>query len=203
MTKQNKISSALYLIVMISTLSFVSINTIAAERNGQHRNTVDTNEDGAVDLNEMIAAATAKAEQHFSNKDTDSDGFVSFEEYTASGRGAVDLTLYAEEIVQCVSDLKEELGSDTIQVPSEDQFTSPEDKFNAVDTNGDAAIDLTEAIEKATENATNKFALLDADNDGLVTKEEKRTHHASHKGTRRAIKKCIAEVTSEESSGEF
>ena len=198
LTAKNKITTSLFLGL---TLTFVGLNissAMAEERAGGRSggfSNADTNQDGALDLDEMIAAATAKVERKFSDKDTDEDGFVTFEEFTASGRGALDLTEYAEDIVQCVADLKEELGSETIQVPSVDDFKSPQEKFNALDTNSDGVVELTEATDAAAAKATEKFETLDADDDGLVTQEEKKAHAEAHKGTRRAIKTCIKEVT--------
>ena len=204
MTMKNKISTAVFLGI---TLGFVGLNissAVASERgarDGGGYGRFDTNQDGAIDLDEMIAAATAKVERRFNAKDSDQDGFVSFEEFTASGRAAIDLTEYAEEIVQCVADLKEELGSETIQVPSVSDFTSPQEKFDALDANLDGLIELSEATDKAIEKATAKFAILDADGDGLVTKEEKRAYAEAHKGTKRAIKHCIKEVTEDDEDG--
>ena len=199
---KNKITTSLFLGL---TLTFVGLNVSNAvaqergDRNGGGRaggfNSADTNQDGALDLDEMIAAATTKVETKFSEKDTDQDGFVTFDEFTASGRASLDLTEYAVDIVQCVSDLKEELGSETIQVPAVEDFKSPQEKFDDIDTNLDGLVELTEAIDAATAKASEKFQTLDTDEDGLVTKEEKKAHAEAHKGTRRAIKTCIKEIT--------
>lgn len=201
LTTKNKITTSLFLGL---TLTFVGLNisnAVAQDRGGRDGggfNRADTNQDGAIDLDEMIAAATAKVEGKFESKDTDLDGFITFEEFTASGRAGTDLTEYAEDIVQCVADLKEELGSETIQVPAVEDFKSSQEKFDALDVNLDGQIELAEAIDKAVEKATEKFATLDADDDGFVTPEEKKAHAEAHKGTRRAIKHCIKEVTEED-----
>lgn len=194
MTLLNKASFALYLCVIIGLLNVSISNAFAA---GAERAKKDTNGDGAIDLTEMIDAATAKTERRFDRKDADDDGLVTFDEYIASGRASTDLTLYADEIIECVADLKEELGSETIQVPSVDDFKTPQEKFDSVDSDLDGMVTLDEAILNATNKATMKFNLLDADEDGLVTKEEKRALHSENKGTRKALKQCIDEVTTD------
>ncbi|WP_199610992.1 EF-hand domain-containing protein [Flocculibacter collagenilyticus] len=155
---------------------------------------VDTNQDGMLDLTEMTTAAQLKAEKKLERVDADDNGSVSFEEYTATRRGGADLTEYAEDIIQCVTDLKEELGSTTIQIPSVDDFKTPQARFDSKDTNSDGMIDLSEAQAAATAKATEKFEKLDADEDELVTKTEIRDHHQQFKGTKRAMKHCIKET---------
>jgi len=162
------------------------------------RSSADTNGDMAIDLTEAIAAATTKAERRFEKLDTDVDGFVTFEEFTASERASTDLTEYAQEIVDCVAQLKADYESDTIVVPSVDDFSSPQEKFDAIDSNLDGVIELSEATDKAVTKATEKFNTLDTDLDGLVTKEERKANRSEHRGTKRATKQCIAEITAED-----
>ena len=196
MKTNQKIAAGLLFGAVLTSLTVTASNAFAAGRGS-----ADTNGDGAIDLAEATAVATAKAEKRFESLDTDVDGFVTFEEYTASDRGSRDLTEYAQDIVDCVAQLKEDLGSETIVVPSVDDFKSPQERFDGVDTNLDGVVELSEAIAKAVSKATDKFNAQDTDLDGLVTKEERKAYKREHRGTKKAIKQCIDEVTSED--GDF
>lgn len=160
---------------------------------------LDTSGDGVIDSTELTAKALEKSEKIFDHKDADDDGFLSFEEASTTRRGAAqDHSDIADDIVQCVADLKEETGNDSIIVPSADKFDSPEDKFNAADTSGDGVLDLSEAQAKATEKAETGFALMDADSNGQVTLEEFTAHNQSKHATRRAVRQCIQELSAED-----
>ncbi|REL25746.1 hypothetical protein DXX93_03700 [Thalassotalea euphylliae] len=173
----------------------LSLALTANLTHAKHRGgSIDNNGDGSIELSEAIAAASAKAERKFTRLDTDEDGLVSFEEFSASKSGSRDLTLYAQEIVDCVADLKAELGSDTIVVPSVDDFSTPQERFDSKDSNSDTFIDLDEATAAANAKATERFTAMDADADGFVTKEERKAFRSERAGTKRALKTCISEV---------
>lgn len=157
---------------------------------------IDADGSGTIELQEMIDAGLAKTAKRFEKVDTDADGFISLDEYLAARRdGAVDLSLYADDIVACVEEAK--LEDDTIEVPDASDFLSPEDRFNAKDTDSDGFISLAEAEASATAKATTKFTNLDADADGSVTTEElEAARGTGRSSTRKAIKACIDEVTS-------
>lgn len=178
----------------ILTSLTVTANNAFARGHGS----ADTNGDGAVDLAETLVAATAKVEARFEKLDTDVDGFVTFTEFTASERASLDLTEYAQDIVDCVAQLKADYESDTIVVPSVEDFKSPQEKFDANDANLDGVIELNEAVDKSVTKATDKFNTLDADLDGLVTTEEHKAYRSEHRGTKKAIKQCIGDVTADE-----
>lgn len=157
---------------------------------------LDTDGSGTVELQEMVDAGIARTAKRFGKVDTDADGFISLEEYLAARReGAVDLSIYADEIVACVEDAK--LEDDTIEVPAASDFLSPEQRFNSKDTNLDGVISLEEAEASATAKAGEHFAKLDADADGSITLEEfEAAKENGRSSTRKAIKACIKEVTS-------
>ncbi|UAA39988.1 hypothetical protein KIH87_06455 [Paraneptunicella aestuarii] len=160
---------------------------------------LDTSGDGNVDSSELTAQALARAENMFNRKDANDDGFLSLEEATTGRRGeAPDHSDIAADIIQCVTDLKAETGNDNIIIPDADLFQSPEDRFSAADTSGDGVLDLTEVQAKATEKATEGFALMDADSDGLVTLEEFTAHREVMHETHNAVRHCIHELTSAE-----
>lgn len=170
-----------------------------AHRGGKVFNKLDINEDGMLSFDEMLSPALLRAEKKLSKKDTDEDGFISFEEYITTQNGTKpDLSEIADEIVQCVADVKAETGNDDIEVPSADQFKSLEEKFSAIDTSGDGLISLDELQAKVTEKITNAFNNKDANEDGFVSEEEFKTRNGSNRATRRAIRSCVEEITADE-----
>lgn len=158
---------------------------------------LDTNEDGVLSIDELTAPALERAEAMFLRKDQDEDGLLTFEEAT-SGREPRDLSDIADEIVQCVADLQAETGNENIVVPEASKFASPQEKFNAKDTDLSGDLDLTEVLQSSTENVTSIFDNMDTDNSEDVTLEEFTAHKVSAKATRRAIRSCVDELTSEE-----
>lgn len=189
--KSNKLITAAGLTLIALT---VSGNVMAkGKRGGIDR--VDTDGSGTIELQEMIDASLAKVAKRFEKVDADADGLISLEEYLAARRdGAVDLSLYADEIVACMEEAK--LEDDSIQVPDASDFLSPEERFAAKDTDSDGFVSLEEAEAGATAKATAKFTALDADEDGSITKEEFKEARQGKRPTRKALKSCIDEVTS-------
>ena len=156
---------------------------------------LDTNEDGVLSLDEMTAPTAAKAEKVFTHKDTDEDGLLSLEEFSLNRRGeAIDLSEIADEIVQCVADLKDETGSEYIVVPEASQFKSPAERFAAIDSNEDGSIDLAEMQAHALAKATTAFTNMDSDENGEVSKNEFKAKWKTHKATKRAIHQCVSEI---------
>lgn len=155
---------------------------------------LDTSDDELLQLDELTSAALAKAEKRFERKDTDDDGFLTFEEATAN-REPVDYSDIADDIVACVADAA--LDNPDIMVPDADKFTSPQDKFAAVDTSGDELIDLPEAQAQALAKSTDAFDAMDTDASGDVTLEEFVAFRASVAATRRAVRECIQSLTDE------
>lgn len=194
MKLRQKLATGMLLGAIASSLAFTTANAFAAERS---KGRFDTNGDSAIDLTEATAAATAKAEKHLIKLDTDLDSLVSLDEYLADERASRDLTTYAEDIVECVSQMKEDSGDDTINIPNVSDFTSPEQRFSTTDTSSDSYIDLAEAIERSVSKATANFTAQDANADGLVTKEESKAYRSNNKSTRQAVKTCINDVTTE------
>ncbi len=170
-----------------------------SDRLQAHFDRIDTSGDSFIDATEWSAKASARAEKMFDRKDADDDGFLTLEEATTTRRGeARDLSEIADDIVQCVADLKEETGNDDITVPDADAFLSPEEKFNNADTSGDDVLDLTEVLVKADEKSVTSFANMDTDSDALISFEEFSAAKTSRHATRRAVKSCINELTNED-----
>lgn len=156
---------------------------------------LDTNEDEVLSLTELMEPTAAKAEKLLGKKDADDNGALSLTEFQTNRHGnSVDLSAIADEIVQCVTDLKADTGNDNIVIPSADSFSSSEDRFAALDSNDDGGVDLTELEASMQDKASNGFTAMDADEDGAVSKDEFTAHHASRKATKHAIRECVRDI---------
>ncbi|PCI61711.1 MAG: hypothetical protein COB35_05685 [Gammaproteobacteria bacterium] len=160
---------------------------------------LDTNEDGVLSLDEMTAPVPTKAEKLFNFKDKDDDGLLTLAEFIQNRRGErLDLSDVADEIVQCVSDLKAETENEDIIVPDADHFMSPTDKFAQLDTSVDGFIDLAELETSKLTKVTEMFSTMDSDENGEVTKDEYKTTLKSFWATKRAIRQCVSEIIDDE-----
>lgn len=192
------------LVALFTTTAVLSMSQVNAFERGGHRgtggfNSIDTNQDGQLSLDEITTSLLLKAERRFNHKDSDDDGLISFEEFQQTRNGTItDLSDIANDIVQCVTDIKEETDNEDIMVPSADKFASPADKFAATDTSGDNFISLEEIQNKVTEKAAASFLIMDQDADGFVNQDEFNTAKTIKKSTRRAIRQCIDELSSED-----
>jgi Ca2+-binding EF-hand superfamily protein len=167
------------------------------DRTEKQFNRLDADDDGVLVLDELTGPALAKAEKKFTRKDADEDGFLTFEESTA-GRESQDLSDIIEEIAQCVADIKEETGNEDIVVPDPEDYMTPQEKFDAVDTSGDALLDFAEVQANATAKAETAFAKMDTDADAQITLDEFQAHAQSSKATRRAVRSCVEELTTDD-----
>jgi Ca2+-binding EF-hand superfamily protein len=160
---------------------------------------LDANDDGVLSLDEMTSPVPAKAEKMLNHKDTDEDGLLSLDEWQHGRRGAqMDLSDIADEIVQCVADIKEETGNEFIVVPNADDYKSPAERFADIDTSGDGFIDLAELETHKLAKVTDVFMTMDSDENGEVTVEEYKKVLKEHRATRRAVRKCVNELIDEE-----
>lgn len=162
-------------------------------------NRLDMNGDSVLSLDEMTTPINAKVEKIFAYKDSDQDGLLSLAEFQKNRRGEhFDLSGIADEIVQCVTDLKAETGNENIVVPDAEQFLPVADKFAAIDTSVDGFVDLAELQAAKMAKVTNVFGNMDSDEDGMVSKDEFKAQLKSHFVTKRAIHQCINDLIDEE-----
>ena len=158
---------------------------------------LDVNDDGYLDLNELLTPALAKSERVFDRKDVDDSGDLSLDEY-ATGRAGRDLSDIAEEIVECVADLKEETGNPLIHVPDPDAFKSPAEKFEIIDDDGNGLLGLDEVQSAVAQKVGNGFAAADTSGDSLLSLREYLRQKKTGKATRRAIRICVQELQAED-----
>ncbi|WP_042146246.1 MULTISPECIES: EF-hand domain-containing protein [unclassified Pseudoalteromonas] len=165
----------------------------------QKFNRIDVDQSGEITLAEMTDPATVKAEKKLTRKDTDQDSVLSLEEFSQGRHGnAIDLSVIADEIVLCVSDLKAETGDDNIIVPSADNFVSKEEKFNTIDADANGTIDLSELQTAMETKATSVFEIMDTDDSSSVNLDEFTAASESNKATKKAIRQCVQELTDED-----
>jgi Ca2+-binding EF-hand superfamily protein len=191
-------------VALLSATAIFSISQASAFERGGYKgvgsfNRIDTNQDGQLSLDELTIPALSKAEKKLNKKDSDEDGLISFEEFQQTRNGTLsDLSDIANDIVQCVTDVKAESGDDNITVPSADQFMSPEDKFATTDTSGDGFISLEELQTKVTTNVAMTFLIKDQDADGFVNEDEYNAAKEKYRATKAVIRQCIDELSSDD-----
>jgi len=160
---------------------------------------LDVDQDGLLSLEELTAPMMTRSTKKFSRKDTDEDGFLTLEEFQQTRNNAAsNLNEIANELVQCVTDVKAELGDENIMVPTADQFLSIEDKFASVDSNSDALISLDELQAKVTDKIALAFITMDQDADNFVSEDEFNAANLVRSATKQAIRQCIDEINADE-----
>ena len=142
-------------------------------------NTVDTNDDGVIDIDEFVDARLARAEARFVARDANGDGLVTEDE--VGDRPEPPEGSDPEAVRACVA---EALGVELPEPPE------PGERFAQMDLNGDGAIDLAESQDAALTIALEAFAILDTDASGGVTPEEVGASLGRKAERRAAIRQC-------------
>jgi len=200
MTK--KINPVVLAGILATTILSMSQAT-AFERGGQRGvggfMHMDIDQDGLLSLEELTTPMMAKSTKKFSHKDSDEDGFLTLEEFQQTRNGtAVNLSDIANELVQCVSDIKAASGDVNITVPTTDRFISVDEKFANLDTNNDEVISLDEIQAKVTDKVALAFITMDLDADNLVSEDEFNAANIVRSATKQAIRQCIDDINTDE-----
>lgn len=206
MLKANKNLITTAIIGAIATTLLFTVQTSnAKDKHGSPERKVakqfkrlDSNDDRILDLSELLIPALNKAEKKFTRRDADEDGLLTFEEATKGKGGKHDLSEIAEEIVQCVADIKAETGNRFILELSAENFQTQREKFDNADTSGDELLDLDEVLAEKTRRVTVAFNKMDKNDTDTVSLREYIIYKKQQFATRRAVRSCVDELTDDE-----
>ncbi len=143
---------------------------------------LDTDESGAITLDEFLVRPLARAPTQFARIDVDGDGLVSYEEFSAGHAGDPDIDV--DELRACV---EETLGVELADRPD------AETRFNLIDSNADGSIDVDEFTTAKSTGATDRFYDLDIDGDSAITPVELVEALLARHKHRKARRQCAEE----------
>lgn len=142
---------------------------------------LDSNDDGLVDEIEFLDSRLDRVENNFAKLDENEDGLISREE--AEPRRQSRFEIDREEVLKCVRETYADWEGPT----------GLDERFDAVDTDGDGYISMTELSVAQEERAYVLFARLDADDDNNVSLEELQASQQTQFELRRALRHCAKE----------
>lgn len=146
---------------------------------------LDTDGDGYIDVDEFVDARLARIDEEFDRRDRDGDGLLSEEEARRPHRRPGDDETIREQVIACVRET----------IADWEGPHDVEDRFDAVDLDGDGYIDLVELSTALEERAYDLFDRIDSNDDGLISLEEVEAFQEDEINLRRVIRACIDEVT--------
>ena len=146
---------------------------------------LDVDGDGYVDVDEFVDARLARVDEEFDRHDRDGDGLLSEDEARPRHRGHDEDPTIREQVIACVRET----------IADWEGPQGVEDRFDAVDLNGDGYIDLMELSKALEERAYALFDRIDSNDDGLISLEEVAAHQDDEINLRRVIRACIDEIT--------
>jgi len=143
---------------------------------------IDTNADGAISVEEFIAARTQRTEKRFDRLDSDADGLISLEEFVSSRRSPPD-GFDVDAFRAC---MEAQLG-----IEIDDPAATPEERFTAADSNADGFLDADELIAAMTDQSINRFNKIDANQDGSIVLDEFAGAFQNRRAFRQARRFCF------------
>ncbi len=158
----------------------------------------DTDADGRVSEMEFVDEQLVRIDDQFERRDNDGDGRISVDEHEAHParpgpqRGPrrdrpERPELDRADVIACaretIADYDPELDRPLDEI------------FDAVDTDGDGILSLTEVSIFLEARAHALFARIDENGDGFITESEVAAHFEEQLNLRRVIKACIDELT--------
>lgn len=146
---------------------------------------LDIDGDGYVDEDEFIDGRLARIDDQFDRRDENGDGLLSEEETEKRRHNNDRPEIDREAVIQCVRETIADWEG-----PQE-----VEDRFDAVDLDGDGYIDLVELSLALEERAYILFDRIDSNNDGVISLEEVVANQDYQINLRRVIRACIEEVS--------
>jgi Ca2+-binding EF-hand superfamily protein len=153
---------------------------------------LDTNGDGILTLDEFSSRNAKRAKRLFKRLDQNGDSALSLDEFSVAGGpggdhggpGGPGDDLDQNALELCMEEI---LGYELPQPPT------AEEAFAAADTNEDDSVDLEEFLAADDARAAERFAEIDGDSDGGITKEEIKAYRATEKERHKAHRTCVAE----------
>lgn len=143
---------------------------------------LDTNGDGAIDLDEFLARHEDRPDQLLNRRDENGDGLLSREELEPrEGSRRPDIDRAA--VQACMQEEHPELAAPA----------GIEERFDTLDSNDDSFLDADELAAGRLAQAEERFARLDTDADGQLTQDELRAGRPERRAMGRELRDCIRE----------
>ena len=165
---------------------------------------LDTNNDGKISQEEFLAPAIDHLDEMFERRDTNGDGLIAEGEgrpqrpaargnddgnrrdRPARGERPARPDISRDEVLACVQ--KQVPDFDLPERPDADDV---DDRFAAIDTNGDGKLSLSEVSASVTANAKARFGRMDSNGDGFITTAEIEAMQDARADTAKAMRDCM------------
>ncbi len=148
-------------------------------------NALDTNGDGSVSLEEFTTVRGQWTDRRFNALDQDGDGAISESEYNASGFGrSGSLGIDQAALASCI---EQRTGV------AETNRRTWADLLSAADTTADGLIDQLEFTDLQNTRAAERFAAIDTNNDGALDSSELEAARTQSRERQQARAACLRE----------